>query len=334
MRQLLALAVLSSVALGEPYIRWVANTGPRMDPLAEVLEESHTKVKVKLVDGKVLEVSLRPLLELVRENDAIPAQRDLLRARRAVAAGRDLDEARVILDRTVAKPKEKWMREYAVAARAHLAERKGDKDALERVDAFLRAFPSSRFVGRMHRVRTRILGAKAKDAMSVMDPFFKGYARIEQLEAPRLEEFLVLFDAAHRARAIDVASARFDRSLLGTIETKLDTTANDYESAIIGQSVQAWIKLIRQSEIRLQAVAAGEKPYGRLTSARQLKASTTMLLPEVQCDAGRELGLTYASCGEHEKARKELEGALKVLGRTPDPWRRADLRADLARLEK
>ena len=154
----LLIAVTAAPALAEPHVRWIdANGKYRRESIAEVIEERFDYVKVRLADGAELTIPGAAFLGLVREREDVPEEAALLRAREGALWGLDLDEARPVLERALArKQAPAWMREYATAGRALLAWRAQEKGALQRVEAFLKAYPDSRFLQPATYARARL----------------------------------------------------------------------------------------------------------------------------------------------------------------------------------
>ena len=151
--RLLPVLLLAAAAHAVPVVRWIDKTGKiRADALAEVTEESAIGVEVRFADGTRRAIPGTSLIDMVRESERDPVQRELL-ALRTHTSGKDAAFTKSALEKIRARAKEAWMKEYAAAALALLSEESGETDALE---AFLVRYPSSRFGPEILRARTRI----------------------------------------------------------------------------------------------------------------------------------------------------------------------------------
>ncbi|MHC4161415.1 MAG: hypothetical protein ACYSUM_04695, partial [Planctomycetota bacterium] len=200
----LVLLLLAWPAVAAPSVRWIDHLGTvHRQELQAVVAESAKEVTVRTTEGKVVTIPLFRILTLVREDDRREDERALLRAREDVAAGLRLDQARPVLDRLAATGIQPWVREYAAAARAVLAERAGEKDGQERIDRFLERHPDSRFLSAMHlaAARLRARAPDLKDPITVV--FMQAFGKIEELQGPLLLRFGAVVDSARLLIAVD-----------------------------------------------------------------------------------------------------------------------------------
>ena len=189
---IVTLAVATAALAGEPSIRWLDRTGGvRAAEVARTLAESGGVIKVELkgargTEPKVLKLPIADLLDFVREDPGVAEQKQLLDSRMAVRAGFDFARARPVLDRLAAKATAPWMREYAAAAGAILARKAGEKDAAKRIDAFLKEFPESRFVGEVIVERAWIVADSTEHATDKVEAFGDAFKEIRRRKGPHL----------------------------------------------------------------------------------------------------------------------------------------------------
>jgi len=328
-RRLLFLLALAPVAAAAPSVRWIDKLGNvHREGVAEVAEESTRQVKLKLANGEFTTLPTFRLLSFVRERDRVAEERALLAARLDVGAGLRLDEARPVLDRLAASGREAWVREYAAAARAELAERAGEPDAKKRLDAFLKAHPESRFVSRIHLARARIESRTTlKEPPLVITPFEEAFHRIGQAGGPAVDRFHAYVEAARRMYE------EFEdevNNFLTYIGAELDRELEEETDAgvlLVSESCHVWAHLlVRKGQARVRA-EKGQQPRIELREVRRLRDRSRLLLPELRCDLNLQVGILARACGREDEAKAALEQARKL---APDPLRRAAVEKALA----
>jgi tetratricopeptide (TPR) repeat protein len=318
-RVLLAILLALSTAAGAPYVRWIDQTGEvRREEIREVLAESPSRVEVRLPDGKALQLQARNLLGVVRERESDPEERALLQARVAALSGGDPGPARKTLDRLAEHAGAEWVREYAKAARVLLAERAGEKDALERIERFLKEHPDSRWVSRLYLARGRLKARR--DPEQVTQHMVEAHTEIGRVKGPLLLRYQVIVEDMRTALELDLAPPDEHLKWIGMgIANTLEET-DDVVSFLLAESAMTWVKLAIEQAKSRQVQAHGAKPKGPLVNVARLRDQSSLLLPELRSDLQRELGMLLRACGEPERARAELEKALEL---APDPVRRA-----------
>lgn len=323
MRTLLCVLLLPLVAAAAPRVRWIDRLGDVHEArLAEVLADDGGKVRGRLAEGGPFEVDLQRVLTLIREQERVPRERALLRARLDASAGVRLDEARPVLDGILADADAPaWMREYAAAGRAILAEQAREKNAAERVAHFLEEHPRSRFTAELIRARARIaMRAVRGNAAEAIEPVQAAQKEIEKRRGPLLQEYMCLYDAAEYllTRSYDDFSM-----FAGNVADKLLTRAEelgDLGTVVLVRSVNSWIVLLHQLSVASDVQARGLPPHGPVTVLRrQLSMGALDELPETRCDLELALGRLLAACGDADAAREAFQRALKL---ATDPRRR------------
>lgn len=309
----LVLLLLAWPAVAAPSVRWIDRLGEvRRHELKAVVAESARSVGVKTTEGKVVEIPLFRLLNLVREDDRREEERTLLRAREDVAAGLRLDAARPVLDRLAATGTQPWIREYASAARAVLAARAREKDARKRVARFLEEYPESRFVSEMY-VAEALVRARDPDTEEALDIVFgQAFDKIEEREGP----LLVRFGAAVTGvrLAFELIPQHIDMhkdAVAGLLQEKTDDVT-DMAVHVIAKSSDAWVKLALALDDARKVAALGRLPHGPMVAVDRLCKASAFLLPETRSDLYRELGLLRLACGDPKGARADLEKALRM----------------------
>lgn len=323
-----ALLLLAAAAAAAPEARWIDATGGlRAARVVEVLSESVARVEVRLEGGEKIEIPGRGLLSLVREREGVELERALLEARESAAWGIDLDRARASLERALADAPAEWVREYALAARAVVAERAGEKDAAERLEAFLRDFPDSRFVPEVLLARARLRSAAEADVEKAQAPFAEANREIRRLGGPWL---LVQRARVEAARAILRRFPNEADFYLDSMTGALDGAAERGEeiaAKICARATKAWIELERHAADRADVAARGFAPLGPLARMEKLRDVWSFLLPELASDLRRECAETLLLCDRAADAEAEFRAAEEA---APDRVRRA-LAADGAR---
>jgi hypothetical protein len=331
--RLLCLLLLGLPAAAAPYVRWIDEKGDiHVDTFRDVVAESPAEVQIRLSDGSQRVVRMARVLDLVREDEEQEEQRKLLDARRDVAAGMRLDAARALLDGLAADGSQPWIRESAAAARALLADRAREKDALERLQRFLADYPRSPFQSECilaaARVRGRAHGGKFEKATNEMRV---AHDRIVDLEGPILLRFRTLADATELV--MPYQPFNFTYFFAPTYDTLFAETQNgkDYGAYVLLEASARWGLLIVQKHLAAMEEAAGRPPRACLESVRKLQRESGLDLPEVRSDVERELGRLMLACGDREGARGAWERARDL---APDPRRREAAEDALRKLAK
>jgi tetratricopeptide (TPR) repeat protein len=282
-----------------------------------VLAESPSKIEVRVSDGKVLALSADGLLDVVRERDDEPEERALLEARVAVLAGGDLDAARKTLDRLLERAESEWVREYALAARALLAERAGEKDALDRIERFLKEHAGSRWTSRLYLARGRLKAHRDSDM--AVDHFAEAHAEIGRVNGPLLLRLQVFVEDMRTHLELDLDFYEDHLKMVHGGIVQSTQGRDDAVAYMLATATLAWVNLAIQEDRRERMQAAGEKPLAPLAMVKRLRDGASLQIPELRSDLQRELGLTLLACGEKEQARIELEKALEL---APGPIRK------------
>jgi len=327
----LVLLLLAWPAVAAPSVRWIDRLGTvRRQELKAVVAESATAVTVRTSEGNVLKLAVSRVLTLVREDDRRGDERGLLRAREDVAAGLRLDQARPVLDRLAATGAQPWIKEYAAAARALLAERAGEKDARERIDRFLERHAGSRFASAMHVALGRIRARDPESRVPIEEVLVQTSAKVEELQGPLLLRLGVVVDGMRILVARDSdALAMFPQFVSGFLIRKT-AKSQDPGVHLVAHSCAAWATLVRLVDEGRRVAAQGHRPAGALADVRRLRNQSTLWLPELRSDVHRELGLLMVACGDPAGARAEFEKARNL---APDRVRREAAEGALARLK-
>jgi hypothetical protein len=302
-------------------VRWIDEKGDvHVDAVREVLEESPSEVRVRLADGAERTVPMARMIDMVREDEEKEEERALLAARRDVAAGIVTDTARKTLARLAKEGSQPWIREYAEAARALLAEAARDEDAAARVQSFRDAYPGSRFqsdcILAQARVRARGHGTAMVKATGELR---EAHDRIADLGGPLLLRFRTLRDGTELL--LSHQPFNFTYFFGPTHAALLATTGDgkDYGAYVLLEAQAKWALLLVELMHAKVEDAAGRKPYGPLQEVKTLRDRAGLDLPEVRSDLERELGNLMLRCGEKEGARGAFERARDL---APDPRRR------------
>jgi hypothetical protein len=316
-----ALLLAAAAAGAAPEARWIDATGGlRTARVVEVLSESVARVEVRLEGGEKVELSGRGLLSLVREREGVELERALLEAREAAAWGLDLDGARATLERVLADAPAAWVREYALAARAIVAERAGEKDAAERLEAFLRDHPDSRFVPDALLARARLRSAAETDVEKAQAPFAEANREIRRLGGPWLLVQRARVEAARALlRRFPTEADFYLDAMTGALEGAADR-GEEVAAKICARATKAWIELERHVADRADVVARGYPPLGPLARMEKLRDVWSFLLPELASDLRRECAETLLLCNRAAEAEAEFRAAEEA---APDRVRRA-----------
>jgi hypothetical protein len=327
--QLLFLLLLS-VPDG-PFVRWIDEKGDiHVDLVSEVLEESPSEVRVRMKDGSESVVRMARVIDMVRENEERAEEKELLAARRDVAAGILTDAGRATLDRLAKDGSEPWIREYAAAARALLADAARDEDAADRLKRFVEEHPRSRFVSdcvlAQARVRGRAHGSafvKATGEMRV------AHDRIAEIDGPLALRFRTLRDGTELV--IPHQPINYTYFFGATYEGLVKETGDgkDYGAYLLLEAQAKWAFLLVEQRNAREEETAGRKPLGPLQEVKKLRDKSGLDLPEVRSDLERELGRLMVLCGDKEGARGAFERARDL---APDPRRREAAEEALGKL--
>jgi tetratricopeptide (TPR) repeat protein len=328
--RLLALLLLAAAARAEPVVRWIDATGKiRADELAEIIEESASKVEVRFADGTKRAIPGVSLIDVVREDQRDPGQRALL-ALRTHTSGKGAAVEKKELERIRAEAKEAWMKEYAAAALALSSEKSGKTDAL---DAFLQRYPSSRLGPEIQRARTRIQARAIPELIKAVDKYYETYLRLLQSNASYFQVTGVMRDLAVHVLERDVAGMSFVRK--GMAERLSEDAPKNAKTGEIdlvwdtcARSTERWISLATAVNERAHLIRNGEKLIATLRKIRKLKRNTIYLLPGLHSDVCRELGETLLAGGQPDEAEREFRAAAEA---APDRARRHAAEQGLAR---
>jgi len=320
---LLAAALLGLV--GAPQIRYFDDHATlRTEPVAEVLEEKVSIVRVRRADGTELAVPGTHLVSLTREREEVAEEGALLRARMLVEGGLDLDDARATLDRILPKS-EGWMREYAEAARADLARKRREPEARARIDAFLRDRPESRFVPQALLSLAALKSDADGNTPGSQMHFAEAFKRIQVLGGPRIWQGWALAEPAFRVSAAGGEDARMFLYTQEQNAIQMASKTDDPVWKVCLRSVQMWARIAFVQSIRAEVSGIGEKPVGPRFRFAKMREEVRYLPEEIRCDVAYELGATQRLCAEDRDALASFRESLEL---APDPWRR--LRAERA----
>ncbi len=317
--RLLCLLLLGLPAAAAPCVRWIDEKGDvHSDDVREVLAESPSEIRLRMPDGSERTVPMARVMDLVRESDEREEERSLLEARRDVAFGVRADAARKTLDRLARDGSLPWIREYATAARAILAERTREADAATRLQSFVAEYPSSRFQSDAVLAQARVRGrAHGEDVAKGTNELRAAHDRIVELEGPLALRFRTLRDGTEIAIAYHPENYRY---FFGpTHESLVPKTEGDYGAFVLLEAEAKWAMLIVRQRDAEAEVAKGRPPVGALEEVRKLRDGSNLDLPEVRSDLERALGRLMLQCGDKEGARGAFERARDI---APDPRRR------------
>lgn len=304
-----------------PYVRWIDEKGDvHPDEVREVLEESPSQVRVRLPDGSERTVPMARVIDLVRENDEREEERTLLDARRDVAAGVRPDAARKALDRLARDGSLPWIREYAAAARAILAERAREEDAPARLQSFVEDYPRSRFQSDAALASARVRGrSHGANVVKGTKELRAAHDRIVELEGPLALRFRMLRDGTELI--IPHNPIHFTYFFGPTHEglMKGAEEGKDYGAFVLLEAEAKWALLLVQQSAAREDQAKGRPPVGARDEVKKLRDGADLDLPEVRSDLERELGRLMLACGDKEGARGAWERARDL---APDPRRR------------
>ncbi|MGQ0615026.1 MAG: hypothetical protein ACT4PV_14930 [Planctomycetaceae bacterium] len=329
MRPLGALFLVAAAATAEPYVRWIDATGGyRRETVTEVLGESLTEVRVRLADGTVETIPGRSFLELVREREGVEEESDLYDARESVVWGTESEAARRTLDRILGRHLEGWIHEYASAHRAILAGELEEKDALPRLEAFLEAYPKSRWRPRVLYARAAVRALEAPNAAIAMKKFVDAVVEVREAGGPRLAEALGYIDVTRYMLRKFPQEGRFIVTTMQSTLSNVEQKREDMTSKICAASAREWIRLITLTLTRDEVIALGERPYGPAERMVKVREASGFLLPELASDVAREMGETLLHCERPEDALAQLRAALEL---APDRRRKAMARSGVER---
>jgi hypothetical protein len=269
-------------------------------------------------DGTTKTVPMARVLDLVRENPERPEEAALLDARRDAAAGMRVEAARKTLDGLARGGSEAWIREYAAATRALLAEQAGEEGAAALVERFLEASPRSRFLPECVLAQARLVARSADAPPKMVQVFVAAHDKVTELEAPIAIRCRILRDvvgALLRNQQMDTNP--FFSSIVQRLTDEVG--AGDYGAIVLVEAEAKWTQLIIQRQEAAALQAKGRAPHGVLHELKKLRDGSRLDLPEVRSDIERELGHLLLACGEKEGARGAYESARDL---APDPRRR------------
>ena len=319
MRAIFVVALLALPALATPQLRWLDETGGlREVALTRVESESLTSVIAILENGKKIEVPGRTLIELVREDDQNADQRRLLDARQSLAAGLADSKHIKLLDRLAADGKEDWIREYAAATRALLAQRLEEEDAAQRLEAFLEKHPNSRFVCHVLIAQAWLKTDKpGAGTDEVMEYFMPVAEEIHKRSGSLYQVGRCLLESTRIVHKLNPASLE---AHIGYMEAASFSQEPGICDIVIHKGFGTLMWLERVYEVRDNLLKAGKKPYGPRRDAVRLANTSGLLLPEVQCEVQLGVAQLELDLEHEEEARAALEKA-RTLAR--NPYRRA-----------
>ncbi len=304
----------------------------RADALAEVIEESASGVRVRFADGTKRTIPGRSLIDVVRENEADPVQRQLL-ALRTHTSGKDTATTKKALAKIRTEAKKAWIKEYADAALALLSEESGETGEL---DAFVGRYPSSRFGPEILRAGTRIRAQRDPKLTDAIDTFYTTYKLLMQSNASYVEVTAAMRDLATHVLDRDVAGMTFvQKDLIDRLskDAPRDPKTGDVDLVwhTCALSTRRWVALSVAVNERALLVKNRTPLDATLRKIRKLKARTSYLLPELHSDVCRELGETLLLDGRPDEAKNEFRAAVEA---APDRARRQAAEEGLARARK
>ncbi len=330
MRALLALLASASLLLAAPRVRWVDKKGSVHDePVSEVLSESPSAVKVRLPDGQEIEIDCRRLVDLVREDEEDPEQRELYLARLAVAAEESSDDIRATLDRFAVR--KGWMGEYASATRAFLAARENEKGSGDRVSAFESAYPESRFLNDMELARAYLESHAGDDIDTLINPFLGAWERIEKRGGPVLLQWRGMLAGTRVVKKRELIPIKmFLGTFAGRVREIAALNKEDAAVTILGESALRWAELLIAHDWHGLMREPTYRPIPVRTTLRScLVGAGSLLLPDVLCDLEYELALVEEACGDRAAG---IAGMRRAAALAPDPRRRGLVDAQLKRM--
>jgi hypothetical protein len=319
--RLAVLLLLILPAWAGPYARWFDATGGVQEaPIAEVVSENAAEVSLtRRDDGKTVTVPTHRLILLVREDESDVDQRTVLLARLAALHGEPSPEASALLERLAVRTKPPWLAHYAAAARALSAVTAGEKDAGERVAAFRKAHPRSRFTCAVDFALVRADAYRVTGRAERGELMLKAFRDLGAAGAPLGVQYATLPTAGELllATGLDrIEYNQFSNSMAQTIaQMNLDAA-----QSVVFEATKVRVKLVLARHTRKKVSAAGEKPFGAAERVRKLEARNRFLPRELRFDVLYELGEAYAACGLADRASQAYDSAFRL---APDPWRRA-----------
>jgi tetratricopeptide (TPR) repeat protein len=235
----------------------------------------------------------------------------------------------VTLDRIAAAGSSPWVREYAVAARALLAERAREEDAEARLRRFLDDHPRSRFQSDGLAALARVRARAERDLGKVNGVLHEAHVRIAEIGGPIALRCRVLRDGAERYLEVEPILLReFLKARQDALHAEMGG-GDDYGAYLLVEAEYKWASLLCEQKSAAADEAAGRAPHGALNQVRKIAARAGLDLPEVRSDIERELGRLLLACGDKEGARGALERARDL---APDPRRREAAADALRRL--
>ncbi|MEE8105376.1 MAG: hypothetical protein V3T86_07565 [Planctomycetota bacterium] len=316
----LCVLVLASAAAGEPHVRWIDETGVfQRAPIEAVLADTPDHVRVRLRGDKERTIPAYALVALVRERLDDPDEKRLLEIRVRVQRGEVPEGADALLAGLDQPIRPDWMRETVAATRALLAANRDDPKSLQ---PFLDRYPASRFRAPILRARARLADPGDGD---LWDPYEDAYVAMLRAKASYIEIGRLFRDLG--VRIISADPGGYD-TFAGALEKKIATAApkdgraNKVAWAMFSVTIRKWAQLDFALFERADMKRQGVKPRSLLRRFEKILDGTRLLLPELRCDAARELGITHLLCDDKNAAA----GAFAIaLDSAPDPVRREEV---------
>ncbi|MHC4952251.1 MAG: hypothetical protein ACYTGZ_00050 [Planctomycetota bacterium] len=333
----LALAIPASGApLEGPSIRWLDATGDaHRAAVKKTISESDTAIEVELKDpgkGKpaTLKLKVADLLEFIREDRKVAEQRRLLDARTAVAAGLDLKNAAAALDSLAQEGSAAWIREYAAAFRAIAARRVGDKNAAQRIQAFLRAHPKSRFVFAVIHERAWIRSLALGGTKKSLEAFREGFEKIGAREGQLRVQYACLRDTAVRNTQVFAGEAVNMKGAMRGVLIEMRPKPSLAEITVRFSSGADWT-IAEIGEFWRKAHAA-KLPIGNYRDRLlTIEEGADLLLPGTRADLQLELGAIALAAGKKDEAKARFEQAKKEPAGAVHAYRAAHYLRELER---
>jgi hypothetical protein len=317
--RLLCLLLLALPSAAAPHVRWIDEKGDvHLVEAKEILEESPSEVRVRLPDGAERTILVARVIDVVRESDEREEESALLAARRDVAFGLRPDAARKTLDRLARDGSLPWVREYAAATRAILAERTREEDAGARLQRFVEEYPRSRFQSDAVLAQARVRGrAHGKNVAKGTNELRAAHDRIIELAGPLALRFRTLRDGTEIA--IEYEPINYTYFFGSAHESLARDLGQDYGAYVLLEAEAKWAMLLVQQLYAKEEEAKGRPPFAARDEVKKLVLRASLDLPEVRSDLERELGRLLLLCGDKEGARGAWERARDL---APDALRR------------
>jgi len=293
--------------------------GSTRAPIEEVLEETPVHVKVRLRGDKERTIPAYALVALVRERSDDADEKRLLQIRVRVQRGEVPEGADEMLAGLDKASRPDWMRETVAATRALLAANRGDSKSLQ---PFLERYPASRFRVPILRARARLADAGDGD---LWDPYELAHFEMVRADASYIEIGRLFRDLGARVLSGDPGGYSV---FSGALEKKIaksappEGRANKVIWEILAENVRKWAQLDFVLFERADLKAQGVQPRALLRRLEKILDGTRFLIPELRCDAARELGITHLMCDEKKAAAAAFAIALES---APDPVRREEV---------